>query len=89
LEELEYSEDSSSQAEVGVIEKIVLQNFMCHKHFEIQFGLNTNFITGRNGSKCLLTFDILIAKGGKSAVLAALALCLGAKAGFTHRGGIE
>ena len=38
------------EAEVGVIEKVTLQNFMCHKFLEIGFGSNVNFIIGKNGS---------------------------------------
>jgi len=61
-----------SEAEAGIIEKIVLENFMCHSHLEIYFGPKVNFIVGLNGS-------------GKSAVLVALTVCLGAKATFTNR----
>ncbi len=39
------------QAEVGIVEEITLQNFMCHKHLNLQFGPNINFIVGPNGSK--------------------------------------
>eukprot|EP00026_Physarum_polycephalum_P000990 Phypoly_transcript_00991.p1 GENE.Phypoly_transcript_00991~~Phypoly_transcript_00991.p1 ORF type:complete len:1091 (-),score=239.01 Phypoly_transcript_00991:83-3355(-) len=62
----------STSSDVGIIEKIELENFMCHKRLEIGFGTNINFIVGVNGS-------------GKSAVLIGLAICLGAKAGFTSR----
>ena len=34
----------------GVIEKIVLINFMCHKHYKVKLDSNINFIIGRNGS---------------------------------------
>lgn len=44
-------EDNSISSEVaGQLEKIVLIDFMCHKHFKIKFGKNINFITGQNGS---------------------------------------
>ena len=39
------------EAEVGVIEKITLINFMCHKRLDISLCPNVNFILGRNGSK--------------------------------------
>lgn len=56
----------------GKIKKIYCENFMCHRRLTIDFIENVNFITGRNGS-------------GKSAILAALQICLGAKARNTHR----
>eukprot|EP01102_Stenamoeba_stenopodia_P023199 TRINITY_DN9919_c0_g2_i3.p1 TRINITY_DN9919_c0_g2~~TRINITY_DN9919_c0_g2_i3.p1 ORF type:complete len:1137 (+),score=245.74 TRINITY_DN9919_c0_g2_i3:152-3562(+) len=62
-----------SEQQVGVLEKVTLINFMCHKHLEVKFGPNVNFIIGRNGS-------------GKSAVLVALTIGLGAKTGFSGRG---
>ncbi|KYQ91623.1 structural maintenance of chromosome protein [Tieghemostelium lacteum] len=64
---------NNTTSESGIIVSISLENFMCHKHFEIKLGPNVNFISGSNGS-------------GKSAVLVALIICLGAKAGFTNRG---
>jgi hypothetical protein len=39
-----------TEAEVGVIEKIKLENFMCHRHLELKLGPNINFIIGQNGS---------------------------------------
>ncbi|KAN0038923.1 hypothetical protein ACTA71_001115 [Dictyostelium dimigraforme] len=62
-----------TEPEAGIIESITLENFMCHQHFKLEFCSNVNFIAGENGS-------------GKSAVLIALIVCLGAKAGFTNRG---
>ena len=59
--------------EVGIIEKVSMTNFMCHSHLEVVLGLNVNFIVGRNGS-------------GKSALLSALIVGLGGKAGQTSRG---
>lgn len=61
-------------AENGVIESVTCINFMCHKHLSVNLGPLINFITGHNGS-------------GKSAVLAAITICLGGKATATNRGG--
>ena len=46
---------------------------MCHRKLSINFNRNVNFINGHNGS-------------GKSAILVALQICLGARAHITHRG---
>lgn len=46
---------------------------MCHSLLEVDFEKNVNFLTGRNGS-------------GKSAILTALVVGLGAKANLTNRG---
>ncbi|ELP95070.1 structural maintenance of chromosome protein, putative [Entamoeba invadens IP1] len=64
---------NASNEVCGTIEKIELINFMCHKHLVVDLCSQVNFIVGENGS-------------GKSAILVALALCLGAKANFTNRG---
>jgi chromosome segregation ATPase len=58
--------------EAGVIKKIDVENFMCHRKFTVDLNRNVNFITGQNGS-------------GKSAILAAIQICLGAGARRTHR----
>jgi structural maintenance of chromosomes protein 6 len=60
------------KSESGIILSIEARNFMCHRHLKINFGRNINFINGSNGS-------------GKSAILAALQVCLGARARHTHR----
>lgn len=57
----------------GSIHSIHVQNFFCHDNLEIKFNRNTNFIVGRNGS-------------GKSALLTALVVGLGARASATDRG---
>mmetsp|Transcript_3048 Transcript_3048/g.6871 ORF Transcript_3048/g.6871 Transcript_3048/m.6871 type:complete len:1302 (+) Transcript_3048:476-4381(+) len=61
-----------ARAEAGLISKIYCENFMCHRKLTVELCQNINFIYGQNGS-------------GKSAILAALQICLGAKAGRTHR----
>ena len=66
-------EPTTKPANAGIIEKLVLKNFMCHDSFEILLGPQINFIIGKNGS-------------GKSAVLTALSVGLGAKASDTSRG---
>eukprot|EP00814_Leptocylindrus_danicus_P018555 CAMPEP_0116018644 /NCGR_PEP_ID=MMETSP0321-20121206/8768_1 /TAXON_ID=163516 /ORGANISM="Leptocylindrus danicus var. danicus, Strain B650" /LENGTH=1217 /DNA_ID=CAMNT_0003489071 /DNA_START=198 /DNA_END=3851 /DNA_ORIENTATION=- len=59
-------------AEAGVITKVYVENFMCHRKLSVPLNKNVNFIYGQNGS-------------GKSAVLAAVQICLGAGARRTHR----
>ncbi|XP_046814733.1 structural maintenance of chromosomes protein 6 isoform X1 [Vespa crabro] len=58
---------------VGKITKIAMQNFMCHDAMQVTLNQNVNFIVGRNGS-------------GKSAILTALTIGLGARANVTNRG---
>ena len=63
---------SGKPAEAGIVTKIDLENFMCHRKVSISLCNNVNFIHGQNGS-------------GKSAILAALQICLGAGARRTNR----
>jgi hypothetical protein len=62
-----------TQAEAGIIRNIYLENFMCHRKLSVDFCPNVNFVNGDNGS-------------GKSAILAAIQICLGATARRTGRG---
>ncbi|GFR43935.1 hypothetical protein Agub_g5073 [Astrephomene gubernaculifera] len=57
----------------GHIARIHLENFMCHKHFELDLGTHVTLVSGQNGS-------------GKSAVMQALQVCLGVTARSTGRG---
>ncbi|KAG5311912.1 SMC6 protein, partial [Pseudoatta argentina] len=69
-------EDDAVQNEeytAGKVKKIRLHNFMCHDALEITLNENVNFIVGQNGS-------------GKSAILTALTIGLGARANVTSRG---
>jgi hypothetical protein len=59
--------------EAGQILRVEVENFMCHRRFHVTLGKHLNFITGRNGS-------------GKSAIVAAIQLCLGSNARQTGRG---
>lgn len=65
--EEENEEEDNTTFEAGMILKVHMENFMCHSKFTITLGKMLNFITGSNGS-------------GKSAVVAAIQLCLGASA---------
>ncbi|CAK1544398.1 unnamed protein product [Leptosia nina] len=66
------TEDGEQEVD-GCIYSIHVRNFFCHENLEIKFNRNTNFIVGRNGS-------------GKSALLTALVVGLGARASATDRG---
>ncbi len=39
------------EAEAGVLDKVELFDFMCHKHLDLSLSPNVNFILGRNGSE--------------------------------------
>uniref|UniRef100_A0A182K151 Peptide methionine sulfoxide reductase B1, chloroplastic n=1 Tax=Anopheles christyi TaxID=43041 RepID=A0A182K151_9DIPT len=56
----------------GKVLKIVLKNFMCHRHLAVEFNKRANLLVGKNGS-------------GKSAILAAMTIGLGCNAGQTNR----
>ena len=57
----------------GLIRNITLKNFMCHEHLKLDLNSRITFIKGQNGS-------------GKSAVLTAVMVGLGARAATTNRG---
>jgi len=63
---------AGKSAEAGVIKTIYCENFMCHAKLKVELCRNVNFIHGQNGS-------------GKSAILAAIQICLGSNARRTHR----
>jgi len=56
----------------GQVKKIELHNFSCHSHFEIEFNSNVTIVHGANGS-------------GKTSIIDALQICLGAKGQDTSR----
>ncbi|KAI8376349.1 uncharacterized protein BYT42DRAFT_574286 [Radiomyces spectabilis] len=59
-------------AEAGTIARVEVVNFMCHKYLKVDLGPKINFVIGHNGS-------------GKSAILTAITIALGAKANSTNR----
>uniref|UniRef100_A0AAG5CUC1 RecF/RecN/SMC N-terminal domain-containing protein n=1 Tax=Anopheles atroparvus TaxID=41427 RepID=A0AAG5CUC1_ANOAO len=56
----------------GKVLRMVLKNFMCHRHLAVEFNKRANLLVGKNGS-------------GKSAILAAMTVGLGCNAGQTNR----
>ncbi|XP_052889420.1 structural maintenance of chromosomes protein 6 [Anopheles moucheti] len=66
------SVESPEMLRNGKVLKIVLKNFMCHRHLAVEFNKRANLLVGKNGS-------------GKSAILAALTIGLGCNAGQTNR----
>lgn len=71
--ERERGQASRTPAMAGVLERVDMVNFMCHDRLTIDLGPQLNFIIGHNGS-------------GKSAILTAITIALGAKASSTSRG---
>lgn len=57
----------------GRLTSVDVENFMCHNRLVLDLHPTTNFITGENGA-------------GKSAICAAVQMCLGSRAASTHRG---
>ncbi|KAI3389165.1 hypothetical protein SNEBB_009721 [Seison nebaliae] len=55
------------------VKEISATNFMCHDNLQIKLGSGLNFVTGRNGA-------------GKSAIMTALVIGLGERAGTMSRG---
>lgn len=51
--------DDKNESEMGIIEEIYCENFMCHRRMKVELSPHINFITGENGS-------------GKSAIIAAI-----------------
>jgi hypothetical protein len=39
-----------TEADAGIIERIYLENFLCHSKLDVALGPNLNFIHGKNGS---------------------------------------
>lgn len=48
------------EADVGVIERIQLTDFMCHRKLDVPLSPNVNFILGRNGSEWFLVLQIIL-----------------------------
>lgn len=46
----EENTSGKDQHEAGQILRIYLEDFMCHRKFDISFGRHLNFVTGLNGS---------------------------------------
>lgn len=68
----EIEETGPGGLRAGMVLKMHLKNFMCHGNLAIDFNENINLLVGANGS-------------GKSAIITALAVGLGAKATVTNR----
>ncbi|KAJ5067511.1 structural maintenance of chromosomes 56 smc5 smc6 [Anaeramoeba ignava] len=61
------------EKQAGIIEELLMENFMCHRKLKIRLNSGVNVIFGSNGS-------------GKSAIFTALLFCLGAHTRLTNRG---
>ncbi|XP_059501691.1 structural maintenance of chromosomes protein 6-like [Stegostoma tigrinum] len=84
--------------QVGIIESILLKNFMCHSSLKLSFGPHFNFVSGNNGSSIpenavhsvlLESISLKVEfedRGGKSALLTAIIIGLGGRAAATNRG---
>jgi hypothetical protein len=94
-------EEDLSELETGQVMRVYVQDFMCHNKLTVEFGRHVNFVTGSNGSgnkgfnqnfiifrfvKVLINIFHWINFVGKSAIVAALQLCLRASASNTGRG---
>ena len=93
--------EPGKQAEAGIIKRVHVENFMCHRKLTIDLCRNVNFIHGQNGSgydnakfhSCVLFSCLFLTRlpcrfipfSRKSAILAAIQICLGAGAKRTHR----
>ncbi|KAA1075319.1 Structural maintenance of chromosomes protein 6 [Puccinia graminis f. sp. tritici] len=73
VEQVTISRPPGPPRQAGTISKVILVQFMCHRYQVVELGPQINFVIGHNGS-------------GKSAVLTAITLLLGAKASSTNRG---
>jgi hypothetical protein len=45
------SSDTNKVAQCGILKRMTLKNFLNHRHFDIQFNPNVNFISGANGGQ--------------------------------------
>ncbi|XP_035780884.1 structural maintenance of chromosomes protein 6-like [Anopheles albimanus] len=64
--------EESEEVRNGKVLRMVLKNFMCHRHMVVEFNKRANLLVGKNGS-------------GKSAILAAMTIGLGCNAMQTNR----
>ena len=47
-------------SEAGVIERIELVDFMCHRKLDVRLSPNVNFILGRNGSELKMKYAVVV-----------------------------